>query len=337
MQYRCMIVAEIAQAHDGSLGQAHAYIDAAKKLHVQGVKFQMHWADEESTPAEPWRVQFSKQDASRFDYWKRMEFTESQWYELKAHCDEVGVEFICSPFSMKAVELLKKMGVKRWKVASGEVETPDMFAAMAETKLPMGVSTGMSNWAQIDRVVERVQKAGCELTLFQCTSKYPNTYSAVGLNVLKEFRQRYDCKVGFSDHSGQIYAALAATALVQLDAYEAHLVWHKGCFGPDTSSSLTPEQFKTVVDQIISFQLMWNGPVDKDKMAEELAETAEIFGKSLLAKSDLEVGKVLSMDDFIMKKPGNLGISAARAEEVIGKVLSRAVVQGEPILEKDIA
>src|SRR5258707_5988881 len=96
----CLIIGEVAQAHDGSLGMAHAYIDAIAEAGADAVKFQTHIAAAESTPSEPWRVKFSKQDATRYDYWRRMEFTEEQWHGLKKHADDRGLLFLSSPFSI---------------------------------------------------------------------------------------------------------------------------------------------------------------------------------------------------------------------------------------------
>src|SRR5277367_4864114 len=108
---RCLVIGEVAQAHDGSLVAAHAYIDAIAKSGADAVKFQTHIAAAESTPAEPWRVRFSYQDASRYDYWKRMEFTEDQWAGLKRHADEKGLLFLSSPFSIQAAQMLSRIGV----------------------------------------------------------------------------------------------------------------------------------------------------------------------------------------------------------------------------------
>src|SRR5262252_7235821 len=110
----CRIVAEIAQAHDGSLGTAHAYIDAVADAGADAIKFQTHIADAESTPGEPFRVHFSKQDQSRYDYWKRMEFSEEQWVGLAAHAKERGLIFLSSPFSDRAVALLERVRVPGW-------------------------------------------------------------------------------------------------------------------------------------------------------------------------------------------------------------------------------
>ena len=115
------IIAEIGQAHEGSLGMAHSYIDAAAQAGADVVKFQTHIADAESSEYEPFRVKFSYEDETRFDYWKRMEFTPDQWLALKEHCDSVGVELMSSPFSCAAVVLLESLNVARYKIGSGEI------------------------------------------------------------------------------------------------------------------------------------------------------------------------------------------------------------------------
>jgi len=140
-QGRCFIIGEIAQAHDGSLGMAHAYIDAIARAGADAVKFQTHIADAESSPQEPWRVKFSRQDATRFDYWKRMEFTREQWVGLKEHAEEKGLVFLSSPFSLQAAELLDALGMVAWKVASGEINNHALLDRMAATSKPVLLSS----------------------------------------------------------------------------------------------------------------------------------------------------------------------------------------------------
>ena len=115
------IIAEIGQAHEGSLGIAHSYIDALSETGVNAIKWQMHIAEAESSSEEPFRVKFSYEDKRRIDYWKRMEFTLDQWRGIKEHCEDRGMEFICSPFSNAAVEALEQLGVSKYKIGSGEV------------------------------------------------------------------------------------------------------------------------------------------------------------------------------------------------------------------------
>ena len=176
-----LIIGEIAQAHDGSLGTCHAYIDAISNAGGDAVKFQTHIAEAESTPAEPWRIKFSPQDATRFDYWKRMEFSEEQWAELKKHADERGLLFISSPFSMQAFALLSRIGVTAWKVASGEVTNLQMLDQMIASRLPILLSTGMSPIIEIDGLVERIRKNCSSYAVLQCTSMYPTPPEKLGL------------------------------------------------------------------------------------------------------------------------------------------------------------
>ena len=114
-------MAEIGQAHEGSLGILHSYIDALSDTGIDAIKFQTHIAEAESSEYEPFRVEFSYEDKTRFDYWKRMEFSLSQWTGIREHCDEVGLEFISSPFSNMAVDWLEEIGVQEYKIGSGEV------------------------------------------------------------------------------------------------------------------------------------------------------------------------------------------------------------------------
>src|SRR3546814_16033467 len=139
----CTIVGEVAQAHDGSLGAAHAYIDAIAAAGADAVKFQTHIAAAESTAAEPWRKRFSPQDDTRLDYWRRMEFTEPQWEGLRRHAEETGLLFLSSPFSMVAFELLRRVRVTAWTLASGRFTTVAFITAAAPTRQPVTPSTGV--------------------------------------------------------------------------------------------------------------------------------------------------------------------------------------------------
>src|SRR3954471_20348165 len=139
-QSPCFLIAEVAQAHDGSLGTAHAYIDAAARAGADAVKFQTHIAAAESTPGEPFRVKFSPQDASRFEYWQRMEFSEAQWRDLAEHARQLGLIFLSTPFSLAAVELLERLDMPAWKVGSGEVANLPLIERMADTGRPMLLS-----------------------------------------------------------------------------------------------------------------------------------------------------------------------------------------------------
>lgn len=331
---RCLIIGEVAQAHDGSLGLAHAFIDTIARAGADAVKFQTHIAAAESTAGEPWRVKFSPQDETRYAYWKRMEFTENQWSELKRHADERGLVFLSSPFSIEAVELLTRVGVAGWKVASGEIGSASMFERMAATRLPVLLSTGMSSWAEIDCAVERVQARHLPLVLLQCTTAYPCPPERVGLNLLPLFRERYHVPVGLSDHSGTIYPGLAAATL-GMAVLEVHVTLSRDMFGPDVSASLTPAELKQLVAGVRFLERMQANPVDKDCQATELQPLRRLFGKSVVARLDLPAGTVLSAEHLVLRKPGH-GIPEERLSAVLNRKLKVSLATNTLILEEHL-
>ena len=285
----CFVIGEIAQTHDGSLGTAHAYIDAIANAGADAIKFQTHIADAESTPGEPWRVKFSRQDATRYDYWKRMEFSAEHWRGLVEHATERGLVFLSSAFSCAAVELLEQLGMSAWKVGAGEVTNLPMLEMMARTGKPVLLSSGMSDWAELDAAVATVRAQDAPVAVFQCTTAYPCPPEKLGLNVLTELRERYNCPVGLSDHSGTIYAGLAAATLgAQL--LEVHVTFSRECFGPDVPASVTTTELKQLVEGVRFIQRAQTHPVNKEAMAADLSELKRTFGKSIVAARDLAGG-----------------------------------------------
>ncbi len=327
------VIAEIAQAHDGSLGMAHAYIDAVAKTGANAIKFQTHIAEAESTPSEKFRINCFPQDATRFDYWKRMEFSKNQWRGLADHAKDNGLVFLSSPFSMEAVELLEELNIAAWKIGSGETGNLPMLRKIGETGKPILLSTGMSSWAEIDEAVSTVRGTGADFAVFQCTTSYPCPPEKIGLNIISELLTRYDCPVGLSDHSGTIFPGLAAVSL-GARLLEIHTVFSKECFGPDVKSSITTSQLGQLVQGIRFIESALSFPIDKDKQSVELEELRRLFGKSLYARQRLPKGHLLSIDDISLKKPGT-GIPAKRLNDVLGKRLTKSYAADEQLREID--
>ena len=330
----CLVIGEVAQAHDGSLGTAHAFIDAIAAAGADAVKFQTHIAAAESTPGEPWRVRFSPQDETRYEYWKRMELTEDQWAGLKSHAEERGLLFLSSPFSVEAARLLDRLGMKAWKVASGEVSNPVLLDCLLSTGKPVLMSTGMSPLAEIDAVARHVMGRGVPLAVLQCTTAYPCPPEKIGLNLIPFFRERYACSVGLSDHSGTIYPGLAAMAL-GAEVLEVHVTLSREAFGPDVPASLTTPELRQLVDGVRFLERAMASPVDKDGMAAEMEPLRRMFTKSVVAREDLPEGTVLSERHLTVKKPGG-GIPASRMTDLIGLRLRRTVRADEPLRFEDL-
>lgn len=331
---RCLIIGEVAQTHDGSLGQAHAFIDAIADAGADAVKFQTHIAAAESSPAEPWRVKFSLQDETRFDYWRRMEFSAEQWAGLKHHVEQRGLLFLSTPFSFEAAEMLARIEMKVWKMASGEICNLPLLKLAAANGKPLILSSGLSNWRELDEAVETVKTLQNPLAVLQCTSAYPCPPEAIGLNLLEDFRRRYDCPVGLSDHSGNIFASLAAVAL-GAEVLEIHVAFSREMFGPDVAASITTGELKQMVKGVRQIEKMLANKIDKDQKAEELKPLRRIFTQSVHARTALPKGAILTRENLTLKKPGT-GIPASQLENLLGLKLRRGLQPDEILLLEDV-
>ena len=328
------LIAEIAQAHDGSLGILHSCIDAIAKTGVQAVKFQLHIAEAESSAHEPFRVKFSYEDDTRFDYWKRMEFTLEQWKAIKLHCDEVGLDFICSPFSNLAVDWLEEIGTKSYKVGSGEVNNLLLLEKIANTGKPIIISSGMSSFAELDQTVAFLKSKNANFSILQCTTAYPTKPEQFGLNVIAELKSRYNVPIGFSDHSATIASGIAAVAL-GAEILEFHVVFSREMFGPDAKASLTFEETKQLAEAVDAIHTAISQPIDKNNNTEFTA-LKSIFEKSLALNKDLPKGHEVSFDDLEAKKPKGFGIAAADYQQIIGKTLKSDKLQWDFLNEEDL-
>ena len=328
------VIAEVAQAHDGSLGTAHAYVDLVADIGANAVKFQIHFADAESTLDEPFRVKFSREDETRFDYWRRMEFSNEQWSGLADHAKGRGIDFLASVFSDQAFELADRLNFVAWKVASGEVYSEHMLEKMARTGRPLIISTGMSAWEDIDHTVAHVRRFDANMAILQCTSMYPTPMDAVGLNVMDELQARYGVPVGLSDHSASIWPPIAAIAR-GASVLEMHVVFDRRAFGPDALASLTAEEFASVIAARDEIQKLRDHPVDKNEMANQLSGTLGLFSRSLAPATDLKAGTVIERHHLTAKKPGS-GIPPTELDEMVGRRLKHDVDHRRLLRPEDI-
>ena len=331
---KTFILAEVGQAHDGSLGILHSYIDALSQAGVDAVKFQMHIAKAESSEYEPFRVKFSYEDNSRYDYWKRMEFSLDQWHEIKKHCDDVGVEFVCSPFSNMSVDWLIDLNVQKYKIGSGEVGNFLMLEKIAKTGKEIILSSGMSSFNELDETINFLKKFDNKISILQCTTKYPTDSKDIGLNVIEELRNRYNIEVGLSDHSGVIYPSLAAVSL-GAKILEFHAVFDKNMFGPDSNSSLTMSEITQLVEGVRFIEESLGNKIDKSDTS-KFKNLKDIFEKSLAINKNMKSGEVITFDDLEAKKPSNKGIHAKIFSKVIGKKLKNNLKKWDFLKEGDI-
>ena len=331
---RCLVIGEVALTHDGSLGLAHAFVDAIADAGADAVKFQTHIAAAESTPSEPFRVKFSRQDTTRYDYWKRMEFTEEGWRGLADHARDRGILFLSSPFSIEAVDLLERIGMPFWKIASGETSNAMLLDRIIATGKPVLLSTGMSPIEEVDAAVARVRAKNVDVGVFQCTTAYPCPPEKIGLNLIPFYRERYGCWIGLSDHSATIYPGLAGATL-GIDMLEVHVALSREMFGPDVIASVTTAELRQLVDGIRFIERMRANPLDKNASAMETAPLRKLFTRSLVASANLPAGTVIAREHVAIKKPGT-GLSPDRLNEVIGRRLARPVTADQVLAAEDI-
>lgn len=324
------IIAEIGSVHDGSFGNALQLISAAAKCGATTVKFQTHIAEAETIESAPSPAYFSNE--SRMDYFRRTSFSLDQWRLLASHAAKTGVGFLSSPFSIEAVDLLESVGVRAYKVPSGEISNVPLLERLAATRKPVLLSSGMSSLEELDLAVSIV-KDSCETTVMQCSSIYPCPPEHVGLNVLEELSQRYGLPVGFSDHTMGLAAPISAAALGAA-VIEKHFTFSKLMYGSDAKHSMEPAEFSILCGAIKEVAAMRANPVRKDDIS-RYAEMKRIFEKSIVASRDISVGEILQLDMLAFKKPGD-GIPARDYLQLLGKRVIRPISADQQLVEEDL-
>lgn len=325
------IIAEAGMNHDGSFGNACRMADVAAECGANGVKFQTHIAWAETLRDAPMPPYFTGEP--RYEYFERTAFTRAQWAELKAHCERRGLEFLSSPFSIEAVDLLEAVGARRYKVPSGEVTNLPLLEVIAKTGKPVLLSSGMSSWEELDRAVNAVLKCHDHLTILQCTSEYPCPYEQVGLDVLAEMRGRYQLPVGLSDHTMTNYAAFAAVVL-GASVIEKHFALSRLMYGSDARHSLEPPELAELVRGIRAIETMAASPVNKDDVG-RFRIMKETFEKSVVALVDIPAGASITAEMIGIRKPGT-GIPATHYERVLGRRAARDIKGGRVLVTDDI-
>jgi N,N'-diacetyllegionaminate synthase len=325
------LIAEIGSVHDGSFGNALKLIEAAAAAGADAVKFQTHIASAETLRDAPMPPYFKGEP--RFAYFERTGFRPDQWRALKAACEAARVTFLSSPFSLEAVDLLEDVGVGAYKIPSGEVSNLPLMERIARTGKPALLSSGMSDWAELDAAVAALRKGG-PLAVLQCASAYPCPPEKVGLNVIGEMRARYGCTIGFSDHTLG-YAAPAAAVTIGAEIVEKHFTFSRAMYGSDAANSMEPDEFKILASMLREIRTMRGSPVDKNDTT-PYRDMKRIFEKSIVSARDLAEGTTLGEADLAFKKPGD-GIPAARWREILGRRTKRAVPADRKLAFEDLA
>lgn len=324
------IIAEIGSVHDGSFGNALKLIEAASRCGADAVKFQTHIPEAETLRDAPSPGYFSAEP--RFEYFRRTGFSIDQWKELSTHCAKQGVGFLSSPFSLEAVDLLERVGVAAYKIPSGEVTNLPLLDCVAATGKPVYLSSGMSDWNELDAAVATLRKGG-PITVLQCTSAYPCPNERVGLNVLGEMTRRWELPIGLSDHTNGIAAGIAAATL-GASVIEKHFTFSRLMYGSDAANATEPEDFRLFCASVKAVATMVANPVDKNDLT-PYRDMKRVFEKSIVTARPVRAGAMLAREDLAFKKPGD-GISASRWRELVGRAVNKEMPADYKLSDNDL-
>ncbi len=330
LHHHNLIIAEIGSVHDGSFGNACKLIEVAALSGADIAKFQTHIAEVETLADAPMPAYFKGEP--RMEYFKRTAFTKKQLIELRNVCDANGLAFMSSPFSTEAVDLLEMVGVSAYKVPSGEVTNLPLLKRIASTGKEIFLSSGMSNWAELDQAVDVLRSGLGTMTVMQCTSAYPCPPQRVGLNIIAEMADRFNLPVGFSDHTDGFAAAIAAASM-GATTIEKHITFSRLMYGSDAANAMEPDDFRQYCRSIRDAWEMLKTPIDKNDIG-PYREMRDVFQKSIVLAHDLRAGSIITMNDLAFKKPGD-GILAANYQNIVGRTTLRDLTKDHKLSNVD--
>lgn len=330
------IIAEAGVNHNGDLAMALLLCDAAKRVGADAVKFQTFRAEDLVVRGAPTAQYQARQtgDQDQFLMLQRLELSEAQHQRIKAHCDQIGIEFFSTPFSVEAVDMLVALGVSRLKLSSGELTHRALVEHAAATQLPLILSTGMGTMDEIIEAVGWVRGARGDLhdvVVLHCTSAYPAPDSALNLTAIRSMSRDLALEIGYSDHSSGIEASVSAVAL-GARVIEKHLTLDVTLPGPDHSASLEPLEFAQMVKSIRRVSAMLGDGL-KAPLAVEL-DTARVARRSVVAGLDIAAGEIVTAEKLLCRRPAT-GIAPRNLPELIGKRALAAISAGSVLQWSD--
>lgn len=323
------IIAEIGANHNGDMDLARQMIDVAVECGADAVKFQS-WtpksliATEEYDRNQKYNDSPKKHFGSLKEMVEKYYLREDQHYELKAYCDKKAVHFCSTPFSNEEVDLLEKLNVPFYKVASMDVNNPDLLQYIGSKGKPVVLSTGMATLGEIENALNAIRKGGCEdIVLLHCISIYPPLYEDIHLRNITMLQQAFDLPVGFSDHTIGFSIPLASVALGAC-IIEKHFTTDKDLPGWDHEISADPAEMKIICEQSKNVARSLGSFVRTVSKAEEQKKLK--FRRSIVTTRPLKAGHVLSPGDLTSKRPGT-GISPDLIENLLGRTLKSDIAE----------
>ena len=316
----CYIVAEAGVNHNGDVDQAHRLIDAAAQAGADAVKFQSFVTEEVIIPDVPkarYQVETTGEPGSQYAMLKSLELTPEEHASLKAHCEEAGILYLCTPYEEQSVDMLDGMDVAAFKIASTDTTNIPLLRYIAGKGRPVVLSTGMSTLSEVEEAVNTLLGGGLEgkVVLLHCTSEYPAALGEMNLRAMHTMRQAFACPVGLSDHTEGIGASQWAVAMGAC-MLERHFTLDRGLPGPDHQASLEPDELAALVSTVRDVEAALGDGV-KRPMPSELSNKA-VMQKSLVASRPIRAGQTITPEDLACKRVGT-GLPPVWFDRFVGK------------------
>ena len=316
---KTFIIAEAGVNHNGSFELAKQLVDKAVWAGVDCIKFQTfnskNLVSKNAQKAE-YQKKTTDTSESQLDMLKKLELSKEEFVELRDYCDQKGIMFLSTPFDLESIDFLASIGVKTWKIPSGEITNYPFLRAIGKRKESVIMSTGMCTLDEVRDAI-KVLKGFCttDITLLHCTTEYPAPYDSVNLNAMLTLKNEFGFRVGYSDHTNGIEIPVAAVAM-GATVIEKHFTLDKNMEGPDHKASLEPDELKQMVQSIRNVEVALGNGIKQPSEAEK--KNIAIARKSIVAACDIKKGDVFTEENLTAKRPGN-GISPMQWENILGR------------------
>lgn len=313
-----LIIAEAGVNHNGNLDLVLKMVDEAKRAGADIVKFQTAIPEKvisKYADKAEYQKKTTGNEESQLEMCKRIHLKLSDYDIIKKYCEEVGIGFLSTPFDLESIDYLEKLGMRLWKIPSGEITNLPYLIKIAKTGKPVIMSTGMSELNEVEEAVNVLKENGAgEITLLHCTTEYPAPFESVNLRAMNTLREKFGTEVGYSDHTVGFEVAVAA-AVLGASVIEKHFTLNHNMEGPDHKASLEPEEFEVMVNNIRLIEKALGDGVKQPAEAEK--KNIAIARKSIVAAKDIKKGEIFTEDNITVKRPGS-GISPMKWFEVLG-------------------
>ncbi len=317
-----MIIAEAGVNHNGSYDLACKLVDAAKDAGADIIKFQTFKA-KNLVSADAKKAEYQKKttgDTSQQEMLSKLELTYDDFKKLQMYCDQKGITFLSTPFDFESIEFLDSLNIPFWKIPSGEVTNYPYLVALAKTRRPVVMSTGMCDMDEICAAMDVLKEHGTtDIKLLHCNTEYPTPMEDVNLRAMKTMRDVFECEVGYSDHTQGIEVPIAAVAM-GATIIEKHFTLDRNMEGPDHKASLEPQELAAMVSAIRNIEQAL-GSGEKKPSPSEL-KNREVVRKSIVAKQAIHAGELFTEDNLTTKRPGD-GLNPMLWSDIVGMVSER--------------